>query len=63
MTNGPLNEIDLTKINEGLAALEAASAQIKQAESAGLDMTSQKQQYKEQRDKLLKMKQAYFPNR
>jgi hypothetical protein len=59
----PLTESDLNKINDSLRRLDEADEMIRRAKTAGLDMASQEQQSRENRDRLQKLKQAFFPGR
>ena len=63
MAQQPLAEADLDEINRNLEQLNEADAQIRTAEQAGLDVTAFKQQAKEQRQQLLRIKQTYFPGK
>lgn len=60
---GPLTETDLATMNDQLDLLNTVDREIAKAERAGIDMTNQKKQSSEQRQQLLKLKQAYFPGR
>lgn len=61
--NQPLTEQDLARINDNLRQITDAQEAIRQAEMAGLDMATQKETCKDCRNKLLKLKQAYFPGK
>ncbi len=61
--NGPLTDADLVELNAKLIQLDEADLQIDKATRAGIDVSSQKERAREMRDKLLKMKQAFFPGR
>ena len=50
-------------MNDQLELLNTVDREIAKAERAGIDMTNQKKQSSEQRQQLLKLKQAYFPGR
>jgi len=65
MTNGiqPLSEADLTQLNESLTALDEAERLIEQAKRAGIDTGDQGIQAKESREKLMRIKQTFFPGR
>lgn len=58
---GPLTADDLKTINENLAALKEAEAEIKRATLAGIDVADQATQVKELAEQLTKIKGAYFP--
>lgn len=60
MANVPQG-LDLQQIRDQLNKLDEADVQIARAERAGIDMTERKKQAKDAREKLLKIKQAYFP--
>jgi len=57
----PLVEADLEEINLRLDQLLVADSQIKKAEQAGLDVTTQRESSRNLRNQLLKLKQTYFP--
>jgi len=57
------NEDDLDRINTGLARLDVARSLIDQAKQAGFDVGNQERQATEQRDRLLKIKNTFFPGR
>lgn len=63
MANGPLTERDLEQINAALVEIESAEGIIAQAKQAGIDLGSQEQQARETKEKLLRIKQAFFPGR
>ena len=63
MVSGPLNESDLDHINQALVEIEAAEGIIAQAKQAGIDLTPQEAQARETKEKLLRIKQAFFPGR
>ena len=63
MPNGPLTDQDLNKINEALVEIESAEAIIAQAKRAGIDLTPQETLARETKEKLLRIKNAFFPGR
>ncbi len=63
MTNGPLKESDLDQINGALAEIEDAERIIAQAKQAGIPLDAQENQARETKEKLLRIKQAFFPGR
>ena len=69
MSNGsgildnPLTEDHLLKLNEGLEAVARGLRQAELASRAGIDVASQKRSLEESRDKILQIKQVYFPGR
>jgi len=63
MANGPLTEDDLSQINAALVEIESAEGIIAQAKQAGIDLTPQEAQARETKEKLLRIKQAFFPGR
>jgi hypothetical protein len=58
-----LTEQDLDQINGALAEIDEAEGIIAQAKHAGIDLTPQEVQARETKDKLLRIKQAFFPGR
>ena len=63
MANGPLSERDLEQINQALVEIENAEGIIAQAKQAGIDLTRQETDARETKEKLLRIKQAFFPGR
>lgn len=63
MPDGPLTENDLIAINSALAEIGNAQGIIEQAKRAGIDLTAQETLARETKDKLLRIKQAFFPGR
>ena len=63
MTNGPLKESDLDQINQALVEIESAESIIAQAKQAGIPLDAQENQARETKEKLLRIKQAFFPGR
>ncbi len=63
MANGPLTDNDLNEINESLKALDEADALIDQSTRAGIDVIVQKDESREARTRLMKIKQTFFPGR
>lgn len=58
-----LTEEDLTQINAALTEIETAEGVIAQAKAAGIDLGRQEVQARETKEKLLRIKQAFFPGR
>ena len=58
-----LKQADLERINQELLRLQEAEQDIKQAQIAGIDIGDQMDRVRETRQKLLKLKQAYFPGK
>lgn len=65
MPNGdsPFNETDLKEINERLAELDKADRLMNQALQAGIEVQDHQTRSKELRQRLLRMKQAFFPGK
>lgn len=63
MANGPLTERDLEQINAALVEIESAEGIIAQAKQAGIDLSRQEGEARETKEKLLRIKQAFFPGR
>lgn len=61
--SAPLSEADFEDINRALGRLEDAARLIDTARSAGIDVEPFEQRSRETRDRLLKIKQAFFPGR
>jgi hypothetical protein len=59
----PLSEDDLVRIDNALHQLDEADAHIVLAEQAGFDVAREKAVAQEQRAKLRRIRQAYFPGR
>lgn len=59
----PLSEQDFEDIRVRLKDLDDADALIRKSELAGLDVTEQKARAKDLREQLMKIKQAFFPNK
>lgn len=53
--------LDIQQIRDQLSKLDDADVQIARAERAGIDMSERKKQAQDARQRLLKIKQAYFP--
>ncbi len=60
--NSPLNEEHLRRINKSLADLDDAQIQVELAKRAQIDVADQEKQIREAREKLLRIRQVYFPN-
>lgn len=63
MPDGPLTESDLEQINAALVEIESAEGIIAQAKAAGITLERQEVQARETKEKLLRIKQAFFPGR
>ena len=61
MANGPLKDEDLTEINNSLKALDTADGIIDQAMRAGIDIADKREESRQSRERLLRIKQAFFP--
>lgn len=58
-----LTESDLEQINAALAEIENAEGIIAQAKAAGIPLERQEVQARDTKEKLLRLKQAFFPGR
>ncbi len=58
---GPLGPADLIELKQKLVELDKADKLIEQAKRAGIDVEGQQAKTRELRDKLMKMKQSFFP--
>ena len=63
MPDGPLTENDLEQINNALAEIKSAEGIIAQAKAAGIPLERQEEMARETKEKLLKIKSAFFPGR
>ena len=63
MADNVLTEDDLTQINAALVEIEGAEGIIAQAKAAGIPLERQEVQARETKEKLLRIKQAFFPGR
>jgi hypothetical protein len=59
--NSPLNEEHLKQINAALKAVDIAESQIILAKQAKIDVAHQEKMLQESKDKLLALKNTYFP--
>jgi hypothetical protein len=59
----PFDETDLEQINERLKELDEADRIMTQALQAGVEVQPHQQRSQELRQKLLRMKQAFFPGK
>ncbi len=57
----PLTETDLADINRALERLEDSERLIAKAQIAGIDVTPFRDRSRDTKDRLLKIKQAFFP--
>jgi len=58
----PLNDMDLQEIKSALSGLEDAESLVRMGSQAGLDLGDYPQRIREAKDKLLRVKQTFFPN-
>ena len=58
-----LGERDLEQINNALVEIEDAEGVIAQAKQAGIDLGPQEALARETKERLLRIKQAFFPGR
>lgn len=63
MPDSPLTDQDLDRINAALVEIEGAERIIAQAKAAGIPLDRQEGQARETKEKLLRIKQAFFPGR
>ena len=63
MPDRPLTEQDFQNINDALVEIESAERIIAQAKAAGIPLERQEVQARETKEKLLRIKQAFFPGR
>lgn len=63
MAKEVLGERDLEQINQALTEIEDAEGIIAQAKVAGIDLARQETEARETKEKLLRIKQAFFPGR
>lgn len=59
----PLTDQDAVDIDRALSDLKEADELGSLAEQAGIDVGSRRQTIRDNRDKLLRIKQTFFPNR
>lgn len=59
----PLTETDLDDINKALVSAEDAQRLIEQASQAGIDVAAFTERTRTARDKLLRIKQTFFPGK
>lgn len=57
----PLTEGDLEDINKALATAQDAQELIEMAAQAGIDVEAFRQRARDARDRLLRVKQTFFP--
>jgi len=58
----PLDQTHLQELSRGLLAAEEGLRQIALAKQAGIDVAQQERDLLASRDKILAIKQTYFPN-
>ncbi len=63
MAKEVLGERDLEQINNALVEIEDAEGVIAQAKQAGIPLDRQETEARETKEKLLRIKQAFFPGR
>ncbi len=63
MVDNPLTEEDLNQINVALTEIESAEGIIAQAKRAGIELGPQEVMARDTKEKLLRIKQAFFPGR
>lgn len=61
-TQNPLTPEDLTRINDALDTVTTAEHQLALAKRAGIDVSAQEQQIARNKERLLQIKQVYFPD-
>jgi len=59
----PLTDIHLAELNRGLALVDDGLEQLRKAKQAGINVDVQEKALTDNRDKMLAIKQTYFPNR
>lgn len=59
----PLTEADYEGIKQQLDTLSDLDEQLRLATQAGVDVAAQKEQARQSREQLTRLKQTYFPNR
>ena len=59
----PLTETDLEDINRALARLGDAETLMVKAQTAGIDISAFREKARESKDRLLAIKQSFFPGR
>jgi len=59
----PLTETDLEDINRALSRLDDAETLMVKAQTAGIDIEAFRQKARENKDRLLAIKQSFFPGR
>lgn len=60
---GPLTEADLEGINLQLDRLSELEQELKLATQAGVDVSAQKEEARQSREQLIRLKQTYFPGK
>jgi len=59
--NSPLTAAHLEQIRNALDVITIAQQQVELAKRAGVDVSAQETQLKDAQDKLLRLKNVYFP--
>ena len=59
----PLTDADYEGIKGQLETLNELEEHLRQATQAGVDVTAQKEQARQSRDQLMRLKQTYFPGK
>lgn len=57
----PLTQANLDQINTQLEGIRSAMELVRKAKTAGIDVSTQEQQLMQGQEKLLRVKQAFFP--
>lgn len=58
----PLTAEDLQRIRDALRQIDEVQETIARAKAAGIDVSAQERTLTEQRNRLLRIKQAFFPH-
>lgn len=61
-TTSPLGDAELKRIKDSIGQLDEAQVQADLATRAGIDVSDQKKTITDTRQKLMRIKQVYFPN-
>lgn len=61
MANGIPAGLTIESIRAQMDRLDEAETALRRAKTAGIELVEQEKQIKENRSRLLKLKQAYFP--
>lgn len=63
MAESPLKEEDLAELKVKLSELDDADKLIEQSKRAGIDVAVQTERSRDLRDRLMKLRQAFWPGR